>query len=211
MAISPHKRTIMALYTREDCPYSHRVRMVLIEKDVVLDIIDIDKHPKAREEVNELNPYGTTPLLIDRDLVLYQSEIIMEYLDERYPHPPLMPVYPVARGRARLMMYRINRDWYSLMEKILKAKALGQEDELAKKELRESILSIAPVFAETPYFLSEDFSLMDCCIAPLLWRLPILGIELPPQGKAVLSYAARIFERGSFLGSLTETEKAMRS
>lgn len=232
MSIAPNKRSVMVLYSRLNCPYSQRVRIVLAEKGVTVDVFNIDEMPKAREELQELNPYGTVPTLVDRDLVLYQSEIIMEYLDERFPHPPLMPVYPVARGRSRLMIYRINRDWYSLMDKILlainleKAKEQGTEiresrsaeemnditqaAENARKELKEGLVSIAPVFSDMPFFLSEEYSLVDCCIAPLLWRLPLLGITLPPQGQPVLNYAKRLFEREAFLASLSDVEQSMR-
>lgn len=210
-AVTPNKRSMMTIYSRANDIYSHRVRLVLAEKMITADVVDVDKVPKAREELNELNPYGTTPALLDRDLVLYTSEIIMEYLDERYPHPPLMPVYPVARGRTRLMIYRLNRDWYGSMDKIINKNLPMSEIEQAKKRLTESITSVTPVFSEMPYFLSEEFSLLDCCIVPLLWRLPMLGIELPPQAKSVVTYAERMFERESFLASLTEAEKAMRN
>lgn len=211
MSLAPNKRAVMTLYSGATDPYSHRVRIVLAEKGVTVDILDVDKAVKAREELNQLNPYGTTPLLVDRDLVVFQSEVIMEYLDERFPHPPLMPVYPVARARSRLMMYRLNRDWYALMDQILAAES-GKENliDQTRKELRDSITSVAPVFAEMSYFLSEEFSLVDCCIAPLLWRLPILGIELPSQAKTVLAYAERLFKRDAFLASLTEAEQTMR-
>ena len=152
----------------------------------------------------ELNPYGTVPTLVDRELVLYESRIIMEYLDERFPHPPLMPVYPVARGNSRLMMHRIEQDWYSLVKRIQR----GDKAEEARKELREALLAIAPVFAEYPYFMSEEFSLVDCYMAPLLWRLPSLGIELSGRGaKEVKAYMIRLFERESFQASLTEAER----
>jgi len=211
MSVPPNKRSSMTLYSGPD-HYSHRVRIVLAEKGVTVDILDTDKSSKAKEEVSTLNPYGSVPLLIDRDLVLYQSEIIMEYLDERFPHPPLMPVYPVARARSRLMMYRINRDWGVLSDKILASSKTSKEHSLleAKKTLRESITSIAPAFADMPYFLSEEFSLVDCCIAPILWRLPLMGLELPPQAKPVLDYAERLFEREAFIASLTEAEQAIR-
>lgn len=213
MAIAPNKRSVMALYSKGADAYSHQVRFVLSEKGVTVDILDVDRVPKIREELGEINPYGSVPTLVDRDLVLYQSEIIMEYLDERFPHPPLMPVYPVARGRSRLMMYRINRDWYSLMDKITNADEDEQKSQriaLLRKELQEGLTSIAPVFNDMPYFLSEEFSLVDCCMAPLLWRLPILDIVLPPQAKSVIAYAERLFERESFISCLTEAEQQMK-
>lgn len=215
MALNPNRRSNMTLYSRATDPYSHRVRIVLAEKGVSFDTLDVDKSIKYKEEMMELNPYGTTPTLVDRELVLYQSEIIMEYLDERFPHPPLMPVYPVARARARLMLYRINRDWYSYMDKILHGMAIGlattTPDLLeARKLLKEGLISIAPVFTEMPYFLSEEYSLIDCCMAPLLWRLPLLGITLPNEAESVLTYGERLFLRESFTSSLTEAEKAMK-
>lgn len=212
MSVAPNKRSIMTLYSGALDPYSHRVRLVLAEKGVSVDILDVGRSSRAREELNQLNPYGAVPMLVDRELVLYQSEIMMEYLDERFPHPPLMPVYPIARARSRLMMYRVNRDWYTLMDKILSA---GEGDDSAstlqaRKELREGMTSIAPVFSEMPFFLSEEFSLVDCCMAPLLWRLPFLGVILPSQAKSVLVYAERLFKREAFLASLTEAELAMK-
>jgi RNA polymerase-associated protein len=163
------------------------------------------------EELAELNPYGTVPTLIDRDLILYQSEIIMEYLDERFPHPPLLPVYPVAKGRSRLVMHRVNNDWYALVNKLLNPVLDGTDLDAIKQKLIASITSVTPVFAEMPYFLSEDFSLVDCCIAPLLWRLPKLGIELPEQAAPILNYAKRIFQRESFQASLAEIDRTVKA
>ena len=210
MAISANKRSVMTLYSRPDDLYSHRVRIVLAEKGVTFDLVDVQSSSKAMEELAEFNPYCTVPTLVDRDLVLYQSEIIMEYLDERFPHPPLLPVYPVAKGRSRLMIHRVNNDWYSLMDKLLDPNTYVSEIEHIKNKLVDSITSVTPVFAEMPYFLSEDFSLVDCCIAPLLWRLPKLSINLPEQATAILDYAERIFERESFKASLAEVEKMTR-
>lgn len=210
MASTANKRSIMTLYSGTNDPYSHRVRIVLAEKGVTVDIVDVNSSNKAIEELANYNPYGTIPTLVDRDLVLYKSEIIMEYLDERFPHPPLMPVYPVAKGRTRLMIHRVNQDWYSLMDTILNPNETAQNIEEARKNLRESLTSITPVFAEMPYFISEEFSLIDCCIAPLLWRLPKLGVKLPPQAQAILNYAERLFQRDSFQASLTDAERMMR-
>lgn len=130
----------------------------------------------------------------------------MEYLDERFPHPPLFPVYPVARAKCRLMMYRIKKDWYSLVERI----ESKNDVEKARKELQQGLVALIPVFNEMPYFLSEEFTLVDCTLAPLLWRLPEWGIQLPSQAKPILKYAERIFKRDSFKASLTETEREMR-
>ena len=209
MAVVTNRRSIMTLYSGALDPYSHRTRIVLAEKGVTYDQIDVDVEDRP-DELAEINPYSTVPTLVDRDLVLYESEIIMEYLDERFPHPPLMPVYPVARARSRLMMHRVNRDWYSLMNKILENQGQGVEADQARKELRDSIVSVAPLFNEMPFFLSEEFSLVDCCIAPLLWRLRAMGIELPLEARSVKEYAARIFAREPFQVSLTQSEMSLK-
>lgn len=200
----------MTLYSGNNDAYSHRVRIVLAEKGVSYEVVDVNASNKAMEELREYNASGIVPTLVDRDLVLYQSEIIMEYLDERFPHPPLMPVYPVAKGRSRLMIHRVNVDWYSLMDKILAPTTTPAEADVARKELADSITSVAPVFAEMPFFLSEEFSLVDCCIVPLLWRLPKIGVKLPPQAEPVLTYANKIFKRESFQASLSEPERMMK-
>lgn len=208
MAVVTNKRSVMTLYSGSSDPYSHRARIVLAEKGVTYDLyeIDVDSQPDA---LVEMNPYNSVPTLVDRDLVLYESEIIMEYLDERFPHPPLMPVYPVARARSRLMLYRVNRDWYVYMNKILaKSSDLATQIE-ARKALMESIISVTPMFREMPFFLSEEFSLVDCAIAPMLWRLKSMGIVLPPEAKAIQDYAKRLFEREAFQASLTDTERAL--
>lgn len=207
MFAASHKQSVMTLYSGSTDPYSHGVRLVLAEKGIHADIVDINKATKV---IEELNPYGTTPTLVDRDLILYQPGIIAEYLDERFPHPPLLPVSPVARARSRLMIYRVNRDWYTLMDKI----RLAEEESVGlvaiRKDLNDSITSIAAVFSEYPFFFSDEFSLIDCYIAPVLWRLPMLGVILSPQAKSVLAYAERLFKRDAFLASLTEAEQAMR-
>jgi RNA polymerase-associated protein len=204
MAVAANKRSVMTLYSHDDM-YSHQTRIVLAEKGVGVDInlVDLDNLP---EDLLDLNPYGTIPTLIDRDLTLYEGKIIIEYLDERFPHPPLMPVYPVARGRSRLMMFRIESDWYSLAKTIMTASS--EKAEIARQELKESLLSIAPVLSEAPYFMSEEYSLVDCYLSPLLWRLPELGIEFTGQGsKELKSYMLKCFERESFQASLTEAER----
>lgn len=196
----------MTLFSDPSCPYCHRVRIVLAEKGITVDIVDVDAEALP-DEVMDFNPYGTVPTLVDRDLRLYESRIIMEYLDERFPHPPLLPVDPVARANARLYMYRVERDWYVLLERIVK----GDEGEAAqaRKELRESLVATSPVFAAKSFFMSDELSLVDCCVAPLLWRLPVLGIELPPQAKAIQEYSKRIFALPAFRASLTEAEHEM--
>ena len=208
MAVATNKRSIMTMFSDNIDIYSHQVRIVLAEKGVGVEILFNDPS-QINEELLELNPYGTVPTLVDRELVLYKSHIIMEYLDERFPHPPLMPVYPVSRGKSRLMMHRIEQDWYSLAGKVFRNESGASE---ARKELKEAILSLAPIFAETDYFMSEEFSLVDCYLAPLLWRLPALSIELQGQGsREVIAYMKRIFERGSFKASLTDQEREIHN
>lgn len=198
----------MTLFSDTIDIYSHQARIVLAEKGVGVEI-SFTVPNELPEDLLELNPYGTVPTLIDRELVLYNSHIIMEYLDERFPHPPLMPVYPVSRGQSRLTMHRIQNDWYVLAEKIMAKKG---DLEATRNELREAFLSLAPLFAETPYFMSEEFSLVDCYLAPLLWRLPALGIELTGTGsKDVKAYMKRIFERPSFIASLTDQEREIHN
>jgi len=200
------KRTVMTLYSSALDIHSHRVRIVLAEKGVSVDVINVgDEEPS--EDLMELNPYGTVPTLVDRDLVLYQPNVIMEYLDERFPHPPLLPVYPVSRAKCRLMIFRIEQDWYSLLGKI---EAGGKEATTARNQLRDNLVSLERVFADMPFFLSDEFTLVDCALAPLLWRFPALEIELPNSAKAVVKYGERIFERQSFQASLTESEREMR-
>ncbi len=208
MALAANKRPLMTLFSGSLDLASHQVRIVLAEKGVGVDIhqVDLNNLPEALFEVN---PYGTVPSLIDRELGLYQAEIIMEYLDERFPHPPLMPVYPVARGRSRLMMYRIKNDWYKLAEQIERNEG---DINTARQELREGLLSVAPIFSEAPYFMNEEFSLIDCYMAPLLWRLPMYGIELEgPGSKELKTYMIRLFERESFQASLTDPERDIRA
>lgn len=208
MATVANKRSIMTLYSNPFDAYSHQVRMVLAEKGVTVDVINVDQNNKP-EDLLDLNPYGSMPTLVDRDLVLYESRIILEYLDERFPHPPLMPVYPVARAECRRMMYRIEHDWYSKMKTIEN----GDEAEAnqARKEMLDTFLSIAPIFGTKPYFLSDEFTLIDCWLAPLLWRFPRLGIELPANAKTINEYAKRVFKRDTFQISLSEKEREMRS
>ncbi|MCH8492785.1 stringent starvation protein SspA [Aliidiomarina sp.] len=206
MAVAANKRSVMTLYSGSDDLFSHQTRIVLAEKGVTVEIAFVDQGNQP-EDLLQLNPYAdNVPTLVDRELVLYKAQIIMEYLDERFPHPPLMPVYPVARGTSRLMMYRIERDWYTLADTVLKG--TKKEADAARQELKESLLALAPVFSEMPYFMSEEFTLVDCYLAPLLWRLPVYGIELNGAGaKEVKAYMLRVFDRESFRDSLTEEER----
>ncbi|EKT59647.1 stringent starvation protein SspA [Providencia burhodogranariea] len=208
MAVAPNKRSVMTLFSGPTDIFSHQVRIVLAEKGVSVEIEHVEQGHLPQDLI-DLNPYQSVPTLVDRDLTLYDPHIIMEYLDERFPHPPLMPVYPVARGTSRQLMHRIEKDWYSLMNKIEKGSA--QEADHARRQLAEELIAISPVFAEMPFFMSDEFSLVDCYLAPLLWRLPVLGIELKPSSsKHLQMYMQRVFERDAFLASLTELEREMR-
>jgi len=198
----------MTLFSQATCPDSHRIRLVLAEKGITYETVEADPD-NPPEDLLDLNPYSSVPTLVDRELVLYDGRVIMEYLDERFPHPPLMPVDPVSRARFRLILYRLERDWYSLVGDL--ARRSDRQASKARKLLRERILSGAEVFAARPYFMSDDFSLVDASIAPVLWRLPHWGIELPGQARAIEDYARRMFERDSFRASLTDAELEMRA
>ncbi|MFP3029288.1 MAG: stringent starvation protein SspA [Arsenophonus sp.] len=208
MAVAANKRSVMTLFSGQTDIFSHQVRIVLAEKGVSVEIENVQAG-NLPQDLIDLNPYQTVPTLVDRELTLYDSRVVMEYLDERFPHPPLMPVYPVARGSSRLMMYRIDKDWYSLMYKIENRDPQAED---ARNLLRKELISISAIFKEMPFFMSEEFSLVDCYLAPLLWRLPFWNIHFS-KGKEtedICSYMERIFERDSFLASLTEAEREMR-
>lgn len=207
MATITNRRPVMTLYSIPVDAYSHRTRMVLAEKDIVVDVVDIDPDNKP-EDLLSVNPYDTSPTLVDRELMLYDSRIIMEYLDERFPHPPLLPVDPVSRARCRLAMYRIEHDWYELVDKLVSGRTTNPDQ--LRKELRESITLVSPILDRMPFFLHDEFTIVDCTIAPILWRLPSLGVDLPNQARALLKYADRIFERPCFQTSLSDAEKRMR-
>ena len=205
MAQLANRRLAMTLFSADTCPYCHIVRIVLAEKGISFETINVDTD-NTPEDLKDLNPYNEAPTLVDRDLVLYDHRVIVEYLDERFPHPPLMPVDPVSRARNRLMLHRIERDWYTLMEAIMK----GNNADQARKELRDSLVGASPIFDQKPFFMSDEFTLVDCVLAPLLWRLPQFDIELPAVAKALSDYAERVFEREAFQVSLTEAEKELR-
>lgn len=203
------KRSSMTLFSDGRDHYSHRVRIVLAEKGVSVDVVDVEPKNKP-EELADLNPYNTLPTLVDRDLSLYESKVIMEYLDERFPHPPLLPVYPVARAQSRLWMYRLERDWAPLVDTILHSRN-KEHVAKARKELKDSLLTIAPIFTEMPFFMSEEFTIVDCCLAPILWRLQLMEVDLgkSKQAQPLLSYMERLFARDPFRESLTEFEAEM--
>ena len=197
----------MSLYSADTEPSSHAVRVVLAEKAVNVEIhyVSDDDRP---EDLRTLNPYDSILTLVDRDLVLYEPQIIMEYLDERFPHPPLMPVDPVTRATSRLYRYRIQRDIYGLADSI-EGDAPG-DPEHARKQLRDHLTTLAPIFDRSRFFMADEYSLVDCYLAPILWRLPMYGIKLPPRSRGLRAYADRVFEREAFGRSLTELEEEMR-
>lgn len=202
------RKPIMTLYSGSLDPYSHRTRIVLHEKDVECQVVEVDIAKKPRE-LADLNPYNQVPTMVDRDLVLYESNIINEYLDERLPHPPLMPVDPVSRARARLLLLRFDRDWYSLLPEVTGGDKKAAQR--ARHVIRDGLSVISPIFKEQSYMLGEEFGLVDCALAPILWRLDHYGIELPRQAKSILDYADRLFARKAFKLSLTDAEKDLRA
>lgn len=205
--MNTNRRSMMTVFSDPACPFSHQMRIVINEKEIDAQIEELVEG-EWPEEVAAANPYGTGPTLFDRDLVLFDSRVIIDYFDERFPHPPLMPVDPVARAKARLMQHRIDTDWYSLWN-ALSGRERGKATK-ARKTIQEDLTVLAPLFENSPFFMSDEFSMLDCTLAPLLWRLPALGIKLPASAKAVENYAARIFRRDSFQASLTDLERAMR-
>lgn len=207
MATSAGRRSVMALFSAPDCIFSHSCRFVLVEKAVECDIVNTSDRDAA-DELAELNPYNETPTLVDRELVIYGAQIINEYLEERLPHPPLMPVDPVNRARARLIMMRFEREWIGVYARSAESRRSLKAEQI--KEMRDGLISMSPGLSEQAYMLGDEFSLVDCVIAPFLWRLPAMGIELPHQAKPVLDYARRLFERPAFGASLTDAEREMR-
>ncbi|MBS7456677.1 glutathione S-transferase N-terminal domain-containing protein [Coralloluteibacterium stylophorae] len=207
MATSPRLRNSLTLFSGRDCVVSHRVRMVLAAKGVTCDIVLVDpSHPP--EDLVELNPYQSVPTLVERDLVLYAASVVTEYLDERYPHPPLMPIDPLARARIRLTTLRQEHDWVPHVQAIQHGNR--QQAEFARKRLRELLLDALPVFKMSKFFLNAEMSLADCAVAPIIWRLEALGIALPKEAKAIEDYGQRIFRSPGFARSLTAEERALR-
>jgi RNA polymerase-associated protein len=195
----------MALYSAETSLDCHRVRFVLAEKGINVDIVNVSKNESAAADLAELNPYNKAPTLVDRDLVLYDAGVINDYLDERYPHPPLMPVDPVSRAKLRLVHYRVQRDWHSLAMEI--EASTGPAAEQAARQLKESIIAANELFKMAEYVLSDELSLVDCSLGPLLWRLSSYGVKLGRPGASVEAYAHRIFSKASFKSSLTQAER----
>ena len=196
----------MALYSSDRSIHCHRVRFVLAEKGINVDIIDVTNDESAAADLAELNPYNETPTLVDRDLLLHNASVINDYLDERYPHPPLMPVDPVSRARLRLVHHQILRDWYPLAEEIERSK--GKADK-PRQQLKESIITANDLFKNFNFMLSDELSLVDCTLAPLFWRLPVYGINLGKPGVSIQGYIKRLISRPSFKTSLTRAEREM--
>lgn len=195
------KKSAMTLFSDPMDVYSHHVRLVLSEKGVNFDVIYVEPG-ETNEDLVQLNPAHRLPTLVDRDLVLMHSNIIMEYLDERFPHPPLLPVHPIARAKSRLLMRQIDEDWYPVLLRLQD----NQNDTAAIHSICLQIKQVLPIFSEYPFFLSNEFTMVDCWVAPLLWRLKGFGIDLPDEGKVIEGYQKRVFDRNSFQGSLSEAE-----
>ena len=202
----------MILYSDRDDHYSQRVRIVLAEKDITAEINEA-KLEETSDEILSISPYHKLPILVDRELAIHDPSVMMEYLDERFPHPPLLPVYPVARASSRTLMLRIDREWCPLVDTLILADQSEKQLMKVREELLHEISSIAPTFKENKYFMSDEFTLVDCCLAPILWRLPSLGIKLPLNRhlKPLIDYQNKVFERPGFLDSLSSIERDLKS
>ena len=198
---------MMVLYSGTTCPYSHRCRFVLFEKGMDFEIRDVDLFAKP-EDIALMNPYNEVPILVERDLILYESHIINEYIDERFPHPQLMPADPVMRARARLFLYRFEQELFNHVQTLESGTQKAQEK--ARLYIRENLIQIAPIFVKQKYMLGEEFSMLDVAIAPLLWRLDYYGIDMSKNAVPLLKYAERIFSRPAYIEALTPSEKVMR-
>lgn len=202
---------MMTLYSGTTCPFSHRCRFVLNEKGMDFEIRDIDLFNKP-EDITAMNPYGTVPILVERDLVLYESNIINEYIDERFPHPQLMPADPIMRARARLFLHSFERELFAFVGMLENRRLQDQPERLerARMAIRDNLIRIAAHMNKGRYMLGEEFSMIDITMAPLLWRLDHYGIDLPKSASPLQKYAERIFSRPAFIEALTPSEKVMR-
>ncbi len=198
---------MMKLYSGTTCPFSHRCRIVLYEKGMDFQIVDVDLFDKP-EDLATMNPYNQTPVLVERELILYESNIINEYIDDRFPHPQLMPADPVLKARARLFLFRFEGDLFSHIDAI--ETGTQRQADKARELVRDNLVQIAPVFAHQKYMLGDEYSMLDVAIAPLLWRLDLYGIQLPRQAAPLMKYAERLFSRSAFVEALTPSEKVMR-
>jgi RNA polymerase-associated protein len=198
---------MMTLYSGSTDPYSHRCRIVLFEKGMDFEVKDVDLHNKA-EDLAIINPNNKVPVLVERDLVLYESNIINEYIDERFPHPQLMPPDPVMRARARLVLFNFENDLFVHVNTLEHgSKSAGDK---ARQEIRDSLTQLTPILTKQKFLLHDEFSMLDVAIAPLLWRLEHYEIVLPRQAAPVLKYREWLFSRPAFIDALTPAEKAMR-
>lgn len=203
---NPRLRNVLTLFSAPDCVVCHRVRLILAAKGVVYEMVPVDPN-NPPEDLVDLNPYHSVPTLVDRDLVLYAASVVSEYLDERYPHPPMMPIDPLSRARLRLAMLRIEHEWVPQVQAIQH----GSKNQAAagRKQLRELLLASLPLFKASRFFLNPEVSLADCTVAPIIWRLSSLGINLPKDAQAIHDYGQRIFRSPGFARSLTEAERAL--
>jgi RNA polymerase-associated protein len=198
---------MMTLYSGTTCPFSQRCRIVLYEKGMDFQIVDVDLFNKP-EDLAVMNPYNRTPVLVERDLILYESNIINEYIDDRFPHPQLMPADPVMRARARLFLFRFENELFTHIESLEKGNQKVADK--ARQMVRDSLTQIAPVFVKQKYMLGDEYSMLDVAIAPLLWRIDYYGIQIPKQAAPLLKYAERLFSRPAYIEALTPAEKVMR-
>lgn len=206
MIPSARSRTVLTLYTTADDIQCHRARLVLAAKGVSYERVLVDP-ARPPEDLVDLNPYASTPTLVDRELTLYDTSVVCEYLDERYPHPPLMPIDPLSRARLRVAAVRVEKDWLTEVDTI---RAGGRAADAARKRLRASLLSTVPLFKASKFFLNPEMSLADCLVAPVIWRLSWLGVDLGREGKPIVDYGERLFHSQGFARSLTAEEQAMR-
>ncbi|MFL2730938.1 MAG: stringent starvation protein A [SAR86 cluster bacterium] len=202
----------MILYSGKDDHYSQRVKIVLAEKDITAEINESSLE-ETPDDILSMSPYGKLPILIDRDLAIHDPTVMMEYLDERFPHPPLLPVYPVSRASSRTLILRIDREWCPILDQLINAELPEKELIKLREELLHEISSIAPTFKEFKFFMSDEFTIVDCCFATILWRLPSLGIRLPVNRhlKPLIDYQKNVFERPGFLDSLSSIERDLKT
>ena len=203
---------MMVLYSGTTCPFSHRCRFVLFEKGMDFEIRDVDLYNKP-EDISIMNPYGQVPILVERDLILYESNIINEYIDERFPHPQLMPADPVMRARARLFLFNFERELFIHVQQIERRdhnKDTGKMMDRARMQIRDRLTQLTPIFVKNKFMLGDEFSMLDVAMAPLLWRLDHYSIEMPKTAAPLMKYAERIFSRPAYIEALTPSEKVMR-
>ena len=200
---------MMVLFSGSTCPFSHRCRFVLYEKGCDFEVQDVDLYNKP-PEIDAMNPYGEVPILVERDLTLYQANIINEYIDERFPHPQLMPADPIMRARARLFIYTFERELFSFVRVLENRDETEKRKSIARNQIKEQLIQLSPVLAKNKFLMGDDFTMLDVTLAPLLWRLGYYGIEMPKAAAPLLKYAESIFAHPAFIDSMTPSEKVMR-